>query len=320
MDYDRVPNVSSYPPAAKSDSVPGFSGPDAIPTGPSMLDDIDREQTRRKIVYTFVFIIFGMVSVLAIGYFVYQNSEQAAASEDQTLIVRNSKTNPLAKPTESFDDLFAENEISTAPTLQAEPVSETISPTVASQKKATATPFPLATRKPTVGPVEPTTIPTNTPVPTNKPQPTSSRTTFWNITFSKNSYSPADLTKSGTHSYVASGKLYSPVAENTVICITEEDTFFTKKKDDSTVERLCSVAAPTTSKQCYKYNDSIGIPVAATISQRINCSTPEMPESGTYVMVTKAYYNCDGSAGVNNVNLTTCSSNKEVFSDDFNLQ
>lgn len=318
MDYDRVPNVSSYPPAPKSSDIPGFSDPASIPTGPSMLDDIDREQTRRKIVYTFVIIIFGMISIAAISYFVYQNSEQAAASEEDTLIVRNSRTsNPLAKPTESFEDLFNGNQASVAPTGII-PTETTAS--VAPTRAATVTPFPLATRKPTESLEQPTAIPTPTAPPSSTPTPANKRTSFWNITFSKSSYSTTELTKVGATSYNASGTLKSPVADGTVICVTEEATFFTKKKDDSTVERLCSSSASTGSKRCYKYNDSTGIPISGTLTQRVNCSVPESPESGTYVLVTTAYYNCDASSGVNNVNLNSCTSTKDVFSDDFILQ
>jgi hypothetical protein len=292
MDYKNVPNTTAYP-TEPMDLKGGISSGTISPNAyvAAILNSDDAAPKSHKGIIIGVIIVFALLTFGGIGFFFYQNSQQAAASTNddpyQTVIVQ--VTSPVNKPT-------------------IEPTPTYLLPSVA----LTPTPDPL-------GPT-PTFVPVVQGSPDPTPQPTS-RALSWEISFPEVYYTAADVSIQSKPKFT--GTLKSPFSKGATLCYAEDTVFFTKKKDSSTIQRLCDRISPTPSARiltCVKYNQDTGVKLEGFLYPVSNCGSPTSSiEPGAYVMAATVYSNCilPGSS-MSGVPETACADKREVFSNDLN--
>ena len=294
MDFLNVPNTSSYS-SEPLDPNGGISSVSINPNayvGATLNKDDEHPKHPHKWLIISVISILGILSIGATAFFFYENSQQAAASTsevqpvDQALADQtNGSLRPSIEPTPTY-------------LLPSIVLSPTLAPNVTIQP-TDMKPFIKISDEPS---------PTPTP-----------RKFSWEIGFDKASYTSADINNPQKPSFT--GTLKSPFVKDVLICLTDDQVFFTKKKDAKTITRLCDQYTPTSSTRtlkCFKYDPEKGIPVSASLFPATNCSMQNaVPDSGTYIMAATVYYSCNlpGST-MTNVPMSSCSEHRDVFSYD----
>lgn len=298
MDFKNVPNTTSYPIAPPSADEfgggvsSGAMDPQAY-AGATLNTDEPVKKKSNAGVYLGIFAAFAVMTASSIGFFMYLSgsgqSARASSNDNKYAALlsqapqQGTKGTPAPLPTEDLSKFAVTLTPSPAPIV-------TIFPTLAN-RLATQTPTPAVTI---------------TPIRGNK----------WAISFTKMTYTKAEL--QGT-SPTATGTLYTPVEYGKIFCTDASNTFFTWKKDATTIERLCDKLTPTASQPqllCSTSSPS-GVAISAKLYQSTDCANPVPPPTGTYIMYTKVYYDCDNSVPTQTA--STCKSRKDVFSDDFNF-
>jgi hypothetical protein len=299
MDFKNIPNTSSYPIAQPSPDQfgggvsSGAMDPQAYAGATLNTDTGDPPKKSNVGVYMGIFAAFAVMTASSIGFFMYlSNNGQStrASSNDNQYSALLSQTPVPAKPTNP------------APTIDLGTFAVTLTPS----------PAPVITVFPTL----PNNVATYTPTPAVTITPI--RGNKWAISFSKMTYTPKDLPGVAPS---AVGTLYTPIEYGKLFCTDTSNTFFTWKKNNSTIERLCDRLTPTTTEPQLICNNSTpsGVSISAKLLPTTNCanSGSTAPPTGTYVMYTKIYYDCSTSSPTQSKD--TCKSVKEIFSDDFNF-
>lgn len=290
MDYKNVPNPTSY----SSEPIDVNGGISSGPISPNAyvaatLNSDEPKHKSSKGIIIAVIVVFALLTIGGIGFFFYQNSQQAAASTNddpyQTVIVQ--VTPPTNKPT-------------------IEPTPTYLLPSVA--------------LSPTPDPSGPT--PTFVPVVQGSPDPTSGptpRRMGWEIYFPEMFYTSATASNPSKPRFV--GTLKSPFSRDSTICYAQDQVFFTKKKDSTTIQRLCDRLDPTPETRtltCTKYNPDKGVSLTGYLYPVSNCGNATATiESGVYVMAATIYSSCTLPGGsMSSVPESACKDKREVFSYD----
>lgn len=299
MDFKNVPNTSSYPVVEPTDPAGGISSGSIDPnafTGATLQDSDEKPKSNTKLIYAGILILFALMTAGSIAFFFYLNSQNAAASERENKYQPVAAVQPTARPT-----------ITIAPT-----------PTLL---LLSITPSPLPTAIPVTIFATPTPQKGSQTDAQNQQQTTGTRAR-WEIAFEKTSYSRTDT--NGVINPSFTGTLHTPLVRGKTVCTASHQTFFTEKRDEKTIARLCDDAIPTPvaySLTCSSYDPDAGIQVSAQLYPKKNCSSgAEPPESGTYVMAVKVYYDCNVSAGATIAAPSDCTSSRDVFSYDLYYQ
>lgn len=294
MDFKNVPNTTSYPiaPPAVDDFGGGISSGAMNPqayAGATLNTDSPAPKKSNAGVYVGIFAAFAVMTASSIGFFMYLNGgESARASSNDNQYAALLSQTPVPQ-----------NGASPIPTIDLGSFAVTLTPSPAPK----ITVFPTLPNN--VATPSPTPAVTITPIRGNK----------WAVSYSKMTYTPKDITSS-----TGIGTLYTPVEYGKTFCTDQSNTFFTWKKDASTIERLCDRLTPTTVMPQLVCNKSTpaGIAISAKLLPTTDCYNAQntSPPYGTYVMYTKVYYDCDETQTIQSP--STCKSTKEIFSDDFN--
>lgn len=297
MDFKNVPNTTSYPiaPPAADEFGGGISSGAMNPqayAGATLNTDTPAPKKSNAGVYVGIFAAFAVMTASSIGFFMYLNGGQSArASSNENQYAALLSQTPVPQ---------SQTGTSPIPTIDLGSFAVTLTPT----------PAPKITIFPTL----PNNVATYTPTPAVTITPI--RGNKWAISYNKMTYTPKDVSNNS-----GVGTLYTPIEYGKTFCTDQSNTFFTWKKDASTIERLCDRLTPTSvvpQLVCNKSSPS-GTAISAKLLPTTDCygSKSSTPPYGTYVMYTKVYYDCDEKQPVQSA--TTCKSTKEIFSDDFNF-
>ena len=298
MDFKNVPNTTAYPiaPPSADDFGGGVSSGAMDPqayAGATINTDAPPPKKNNVGVYVGIFAAFAVMTASSIGFFMYLSSSgqsaQASSNDNKYAALLSQTPEPNKKGTPI-----------PVPTVDLDSYAVTLTPS----------PAPIITVFPTL----PNNVATYTPTPAVTITPI--RGNKWAISFSKMTYTKKELPGSAPS---AVGTLYTPIEYGKIFCTDTSNTFFTWKKDASTIERLCDRLTPTKSMPdltCNKSSSS-GISISAKLLPTTDCANNQVPPTGTYVMYTKVYYDCEENAAIQSAQ--TCKSVKEIFSDDFNF-
>lgn len=294
MNYDVIPDTSSYPRISGAADLNGGINSGAVDplayAEGSSGDDTDKKKNR-----AILFITIGVVvvmTVIAIGFFMYLNSQDTRASESV-----------------EFEPIEQTPPSARRPTREPEPTH--VLPTM----KPSPTPTPKAV----------TTFPTPTINRTNQndrqlrlSQAPGPGRFSWEIIFPKTTYRALDF---GDGRKVISATLYAPIEAGKMVCTAEDQMFFARKVSEKTLARLCDENNPTPVSRrlnCIKYDPDEGVPVQAELLPGDYCENPDTPVkmNQTYVMAVRVWFDCDGNQNASSVPESWCHDYRDVFSYD----
>lgn len=297
-----------------------------------------RKKKQRRIMYAIFIVLFGLACSISIGVYLYVNSESASANTDDSLNpLVNSRRTPQtqtqtlpggAEPSQVLVPSGVQTSTSPQPSISG----RRISPTTKFELAPSDTPIPSPTTKPR--PTLPNNPATQTPVPRPTKEP-------WSISWSQN---PVEKVRStsipetcitfGGPACIPSptptapvykatpvtGTLRGPLLPNDIVCIKPSDTFMARKRNSTSIERLCDYFDPEDNSpyQCFRYNTTSGIALQSKVAPGATpysmCTSNVAAETGTYIMRTVVHFSCG------DLKQSTCTDEVEIFSEDLTVQ